>query len=121
MRLCGGYFQSRLFVVCWLPVRRRSRNAAEQGISAHMRENLGHRVLVVMNAGMAAMILGGAFQHWELRHICAICVLMGLVAGFAGGLGWRGTSDHSPRDFGEWLWRLRWCPGRDSICMNQQG
>jgi uncharacterized ion transporter superfamily protein YfcC len=49
-------------------------------------------VLAVVNAGMAAMILGGVFLHWELRDFSAIWVLMALVAGLAGGLGWRGTS-----------------------------
>ena len=59
-------------------------------------------VLVVMNAGMAAMILGGVFLHWELRHFSAIWVLMALVAGLVGGLGWRGTSEQ----FAEGLRRM---------------
>jgi len=59
-------------------------------------------VLVVMNAGMAAMILGGVFLHWELLHFSAIWVLMALVAGLAGGLGWRGTSEQ----FAEGLRRM---------------
>ena len=56
-------------------------------------------VLAAMNAGMASMILGGAFLHWELRHFSAVFVLMGLVAGLAGGLGWRGTSEQFAEGF----------------------
>ena len=52
-----------------------------------------------MNAGMASMILGGAFLQWELRHFSAVFVLMGLVAGLAGGLGWRGTSEQFAEGF----------------------
>jgi uncharacterized ion transporter superfamily protein YfcC len=56
-------------------------------------------VLVAMNAGMAAMILGGIFLQWELRHFSAVFVLMGLIAGWAGGLGWRGTSEQFAEGF----------------------
>jgi uncharacterized ion transporter superfamily protein YfcC len=56
-------------------------------------------VLVAMNAGMAAMILGGVFLQWELRQFSAIFVLMGLVAGLVGGLGWRGTSEQFAEGF----------------------
>ena len=59
-------------------------------------------VLVAMNAGMAAMILGGVFLQWGLREFSAIFVVMGLVAGLAGGLGWRGTSEQ----FAEGLGRM---------------
>ena len=59
-------------------------------------------VLVVMTAGMGAMILGGVFLHWELLQFSAIWVLMAIVAGFAGGLGWRGTSEQ----FAEGLRRM---------------
>jgi uncharacterized ion transporter superfamily protein YfcC len=56
-------------------------------------------VLAAMNAGMASMILGGVVLHWELRHFSAVFVLMGLVAGLAGGLGWRGTSEQFAEGF----------------------
>jgi uncharacterized ion transporter superfamily protein YfcC len=56
-------------------------------------------VLVAMNAGMAAMILGGVFLEWGLREFSAIFVLVGLVAGLAGGLGWRGTSEQFAEGF----------------------
>jgi uncharacterized ion transporter superfamily protein YfcC len=56
-------------------------------------------VLAAMNAGMAAMILGGVFLQWELRQFSAIFVLMGLVAGLVGGLGWRGTSEQFAEGF----------------------
>ena len=55
--------------------------------------------LVAMNAGMTSMILGGVFLHWELRHFSAVFVLMGLVGGLAGGLGWRGTSEQFAEGF----------------------
>jgi uncharacterized ion transporter superfamily protein YfcC len=62
--------------------------------SAHLSKwtvrDLG--VLVAMNAGMALIVGGGIFLHWGLRHFSAIFLLMSLVAGFVGGLGWRGTS-----------------------------
>jgi uncharacterized ion transporter superfamily protein YfcC len=56
-------------------------------------------VLVATNAGMAAMILGGVFLQWGLHEFSAIFVLMGLVAGLAGGLGWRGTSEQFAEGF----------------------
>ena len=56
-------------------------------------------VLAAMNGGMACMIVGGVFLQWELRHFSAIFVLMGLVAGWAGGLGWRGTSEQFAEGF----------------------
>jgi uncharacterized ion transporter superfamily protein YfcC len=56
-------------------------------------------VLVAMNAGMVAMILGGAFLQWGLREFSAIFVLMGLVAGLVGRLGWRGTSEQFAEGF----------------------
>lgn len=59
-------------------------------------------VLVVMNGGMAAMVFGGIFLHWEIRQFSAIYVLMAVAAGLVGGLGWRGTSGQ----FAEGLRRL---------------
>ena len=59
-------------------------------------------VLAAMNGGMACIVLGGIFLHWELRQFSAVFVLMGAVAGLAGGLGWRGTSEQ----FAEGLRRM---------------
>ena len=56
-------------------------------------------VLGAMNAGMAAMILGGVFLQWGLRQFSAVFVLIGLFAGLAGGLGWRGTSEQFAEGF----------------------
>jgi uncharacterized ion transporter superfamily protein YfcC len=59
-------------------------------------------VLVAMNAGMATMILGGVFLQWGLREFSAVFVSMGIIAGLAGGLGLRGTSEQ----FAEGLRRM---------------
>lgn len=52
-----------------------------------------------MNGGMASLVLGGIFLHWELRQFSAVFVLMGLAAGLTGGLGWRGTSEQFAEGF----------------------
>ena len=59
-------------------------------------------VLVVLNGGIAVIVLGGIFLNWGLREFSAIFVLMALVGGLAGGLGWNGTSQH----FAEGLRRM---------------
>ncbi len=59
-------------------------------------------VLVVLNGGIAVIVLGGIFLNWGLRDFSAIFVLMALVGGLAGGLGWNGTSQH----FAEGLRRM---------------
>ncbi len=56
-------------------------------------------VLVALNAGIASIVLGGIFLHWELVHFSAVFVLMGLLAGLAGGLGWRGTAEQFAEGF----------------------
>ena len=56
-------------------------------------------VLTIMNAGMLGIVLGGIVLHWELRQFSAIFVLMGVAAGLAGGLGWRGTSEQFAEGF----------------------
>jgi len=61
------------------------------------RRDIG--VLAVMNAGMASIVLGGIFLHWELVHFSAVFVLMGVLAGLAGGLGWRGTAEQFAEGF----------------------
>lgn len=50
-------------------------------------------VLVVFNAGMIAIVAGGIFLRWGLRHFSAVFVAMALVAGLVGGLGWRSTAE----------------------------
>ena len=52
-----------------------------------------------MNGGMASMVLRGVFLHWELLQFSAIFILMGVVAGLAGGLGWRGASEQFAEGF----------------------
>ena len=59
-------------------------------------------VLLIFNAGMAAIVLGGIFLHWELVQFSAVFVGMAIVSGLVGGLGWHGTSQH----FTEGLRRL---------------
>lgn len=59
-------------------------------------------VLIALNAGMASIVFGEIFLHWELRHFSAVFVLMGGIAGLSGDLGWRGTSEQ----FAEGLRRL---------------
>jgi uncharacterized ion transporter superfamily protein YfcC len=59
-------------------------------------------VLAVMNGGMVVIVLGGIFLDWGLRQFSAVFVLMGMLAGWAGGLGWRDTS----QQFAEGLRRM---------------
>ena len=54
-------------------------------------------MLALLNAAMALLVVGGVFLHWELRQFSAIFLVLGLTAGLAGGLGWCGTSEHSPK------------------------
>jgi uncharacterized ion transporter superfamily protein YfcC len=49
-------------------------------------------VLIILNAGMASLVVGAVFLNWELLHFSAMFVAIGFCAGLAGGLGWRGTS-----------------------------
>jgi uncharacterized ion transporter superfamily protein YfcC len=110
----GFVFRSVVFVLAiaiwsaylgWYTLRFRAAvPQAGQASSAYVSKwkQSDFAVLGAMNAGMASMILGGLFLHWELRHFSAVFVLMGLVAGLAGGLGWRGTSEQ----FAEGLRRM---------------
>jgi uncharacterized ion transporter superfamily protein YfcC len=59
-------------------------------------------VLAILNAGMAGIVLGGTFLHWELVHFSGIFLAVTVLAGLVGGLGWRGTSEK----FAEGLRRL---------------
>lgn len=49
-------------------------------------------VLAVLILGMAALVAGAVFRRWEMEQFSAVFVLIGALAGLAGGLGWRGTS-----------------------------
>ncbi len=107
----GFAFRSVVFVLAigiwgaylgWYALRFRVEvSAADQAAAAHAGKwkTSDIWVLVAMNAGMASMILGGVFLHWELLQFSAIWVLMGLAAGLAGGLGWRGTSEQFAEGF----------------------
>jgi hypothetical protein len=64
---------------------------------------------------MAAIVLGGIFRHWELTQFSAVFVLIALLAGLVGGLGWRGTSEQ----FAEGLRRLILASGYDRECAVQ--
>jgi uncharacterized ion transporter superfamily protein YfcC len=59
-------------------------------------------VLLVMNGGLVVIVLGGSFLSWGLREFSAVFVVMAVLAGACGGLGWRGTTNH----FAEGLRRM---------------
>jgi uncharacterized ion transporter superfamily protein YfcC len=59
-------------------------------------------VLLVMNGALVVIVLGGIFLGWGLREFSAVFVLLAVVAGMCGGLGWRGTMQH----FAEGLRRM---------------
>ena len=50
-------------------------------------------VLVILNGGLAVMIVGAIIWSWDLDQFCAVIIAIGVVAGLAGGLKLRGTSD----------------------------
>jgi len=56
-------------------------------------------VLLILIAGMACIVVGGAALHWELPQFAAVLTLLGIVAGLTGGLGWRGTSEQFAEGF----------------------
>lgn len=56
-------------------------------------------VLVILNGGIALIVGGGIFLHWELREFAAVFLAMALAAGLVGGLGWRGTSEQLAEGF----------------------
>jgi uncharacterized ion transporter superfamily protein YfcC len=56
-------------------------------------------VLLILSVGMIAIVIGGAMLHWELTQFAAVLTLVGIVAGLAGGLGWRGTSQQFAEGF----------------------
>jgi uncharacterized ion transporter superfamily protein YfcC len=95
MAIWGGYLG-------WYALRHRGPvSQADEAAAAHVSKwkQSDIWVLVATNAGMAAMILGGVFLQWGLREFSGIFLLMGLVAGLTGGLGWRGTSEQFAEGF----------------------
>lgn len=57
---------------------------------------------MVFNLGMIVIVAGGSFLRWGLREFSAIFVVMALLAGLVGGLGWRSTAEQ----FAEGIRRL---------------
>jgi len=49
-------------------------------------------VLVILNGGLAVMIVGAILWSWDLDQFCAVLVAVGVLAGLAGGLQLRGTT-----------------------------
>jgi uncharacterized ion transporter superfamily protein YfcC len=56
-------------------------------------------VLVALNGGMACLVIGAIFLHWDLPQFSAVFVGVGLVGGLIGGLGWRGTAQQFAEGF----------------------
>ena len=62
--------------------------------SAHWRMNSRHYlVLLILNGGLAVMIVGAISWSWDLNQFCAVLIAIGVLAGLAGGLKLRGTSE----------------------------
>jgi uncharacterized ion transporter superfamily protein YfcC len=109
----GFAFRSVFFVLAiaiwggylgWYALRHRVAVSAshEEESDAPAEKNWTHRdawVVVVMNAAMVVIVLGGIFLGWGLRQFGAVFVLMGAVAGWVGGLGWRGTAQQFAEGF----------------------
>jgi uncharacterized ion transporter superfamily protein YfcC len=114
LRLFSGFvFRTVMFVLAlaiwcgylaWYATRlgcRPSEHDGEQGQPGKWKPR-DIAVLAALNIAMALLVIGGVFWHWELRQFSAIFVLLGVSAGLAGGLGWRGTSER----FAEGLQRM---------------
>jgi len=50
-------------------------------------------VLLILNGGLAVMILGAVVWSWDLNQFCALLIAVSVLAGLAGGLKLRGTSE----------------------------
>lgn len=62
--------------------------------SDHQRMNNRHYlVLLILNGGLAVMIVGAISWSWDLDQFCAVLIAIGVLAGLAGGLKLRGTSE----------------------------
>jgi uncharacterized ion transporter superfamily protein YfcC len=63
-------------------------------LGAAPRTNRRHYlVLVILNGGLALMIVGAMRWSWDLNEFCAVLIGIGLLAGLAGALKARGTSE----------------------------
>ncbi len=106
----GFAFRSAMFLaamaiwygyLAWYAMRFRSQPSGEpleQGQPQKWKKR-DIAVLALLNSAMALLVAGGVFLHWELRQFSAIFVVLGLTAGLAGGLGWRGTSEQFAEGF----------------------
>ena len=56
-------------------------------------------MLVILNGGLAGLVAGGIFLNWEVPQFAAVMTLVGIAAGLAGGLGWRGTAEQFAEGF----------------------
>ena len=56
-------------------------------------------VVTALNGGMAFLVVGAIFLHWDLPQFSAVFVGVGLVAGLTGGLGWRGPAQQFAEGF----------------------
>ena len=105
LRFFSGFvFRSVMFVaamaiwcgyLAWYATRRRT-GPSEQRVEQARPGKWQPRDIAVLAAlalAMALLVIGGVFWHWELRQFSAVFVLLGISAGLAGGLGWRGTSE----------------------------
>jgi uncharacterized ion transporter superfamily protein YfcC len=99
MGIWGGY-------LAWYTIRDRraaalgneERPAERQDPAARWRPcDIG--VLAALNGGMLCLVLGGVFLHWDLPQFSAVLIFVGILAGFAGGLGWRGTAEQFAEGF----------------------
>jgi uncharacterized ion transporter superfamily protein YfcC len=50
-------------------------------------------VLIILNSGLAIMVVGAMIWSWDLTQFCAVLIAVGVLAGLAGGLKLRGTSE----------------------------
>lgn len=50
-------------------------------------------VLLILNIGLAMMVVGAIVWSWDLTHFCAVLIAIGVLAGLFGGLKLGGTSE----------------------------
>jgi uncharacterized ion transporter superfamily protein YfcC len=56
-------------------------------------------VLTALNGGMICLVLGAVLWRWDLPQFSAVFVAVGVVAGLAGKLGWRGMAGQFAEGF----------------------
>ena len=105
----GFWYRSMVFVLAtltWLGylMRQAYRTSVDQQgetfepqaveASDHSRINNHHYlVLLILNAGLAIMIVGAIVWSWDVNQFCAVFIAIAVLAGLAGGLKLRGTSE----------------------------